>query len=60
MRDRYYLGYVTYQGEDIHGRHRALIDEDLLSRVQDVIEFRAAAQERRRPHPAGPARGDAC
>jgi hypothetical protein len=31
LRDRYYLGYVDYDGEEIQGRHQSLIDEDLWS-----------------------------
>ena len=50
LRDRYYLGYVTYKDEEIKGRHEALIDDDLFERVQDIIESRAAAKERRRVH----------
>ena len=50
LRDRYYLGYVTYDGEEIEGRHDALIDEDLFEQVQDIIESRAVAGERRRVH----------
>lgn len=50
LRDPYYLGYITYKGEQILGRHQALVDEDLFNRVQLVRESRAAAQERRRVH----------
>jgi hypothetical protein len=27
LRDRYYLGYVDYKGEEIRGRHEPLIDD---------------------------------
>ena len=50
LRDRYYLGFVTYQGEEFEGRHEALIDEDLFGRVQDLLESRSVAKERRRVH----------
>lgn len=50
LRDRYYIGFVTYKGEEIKGRHKPLIDEDLFERVQDLIESRATAGERRRVH----------
>ncbi len=50
LRDRYYLGVVEYQGEEFEGRHEALIDEDLFGRVQDLIESRTNAGERRRVH----------
>jgi site-specific DNA recombinase len=50
LRDRYYLGYVEYKGEEIKGRHEPLIAEELFERVQEVIETRAAAGEYRRVH----------
>jgi len=50
LRDRYYLGIVTYKGEEIDGRHEALIDEDLFERVQNIIESRSTAGERCRVH----------
>ena len=51
LRDRYYLGYVDYKGEEIRGRHEPLIeDEDLFDQVQEIIESRATAKERRRTH----------
>ena len=50
LRDRYYIGYVTYKGEEVRGRHDPLIDEDLFDRVQDRINARSAAKERRRVH----------
>ncbi len=48
LRDRYYLGYVHYDGDEIRGRHEPLIDEDLFEQVQDVLNSRATARERRR------------
>jgi site-specific DNA recombinase len=50
LRDRYYLGYVEYDGEEIQGRHEPLIDEDLFDTVQEILESRMTAQERRRVH----------
>ena len=50
LRDRYYLGVVTYQGEEFEGRHEALIDDDLFGRVQDLLESRSNAKERRITH----------
>jgi DNA invertase Pin-like site-specific DNA recombinase len=51
LRDRYYLGYVDYKGEEIRGRHEPLIeDEELFDQVQEIIESRATAKERRRVH----------
>jgi site-specific DNA recombinase len=50
LSDRYYLGYVIFDGEEIPGRHEALIDPDLFDRVQDVLDLRGTAGERRRTH----------
>ena len=50
LRDRYYLGYVTYQGQEYPGRHEPLIDQELFDRVQAIADTRSAAQERRRIH----------
>jgi site-specific DNA recombinase len=50
LRDRYYLGVVTFRGEEYQGRHDPLINHELFERVQDIIEARAAAMERRRVH----------
>lgn len=30
LRDRVYLGFVTYQGQEYQGRHEPLIDQDLF------------------------------
>jgi site-specific DNA recombinase len=51
LRDRYYLGYVEVDGEEVQGRHEPLIDDDLFDRVQDLLESRSTAGERRREHP---------
>ncbi len=50
LRDRYYLGYVIYKGEEMEGRHEPLIDENLFDNVQEILESRANANERRRVH----------
>ncbi|WP_280208174.1 recombinase zinc beta ribbon domain-containing protein [Nocardia cyriacigeorgica] len=50
LRDRYYLGYVIYKGEEMQGRHEPLIDENLFDNVQEILESRANAHERRRVH----------
>ena len=51
LRDPYYVGVVTYDGELYQGRHEALISEELFERVQAVFETRATAGERLRQHP---------
>lgn len=50
LRDRYYLGYVTYRGEELPGRHPPLIDQHLFDRVQTVLNARTTSGERRRVH----------
>ncbi|MDI5979265.1 recombinase family protein [Amycolatopsis magusensis] len=50
LHDRYYLGYVTYQDEELPGRHEPLIDQPLFDRVQAVIDARTTSGERRRVH----------
>lgn len=43
LRDRYYLGYVTYDGEEYQGRHEPLIAPDIFDRVQNIHESRSTA-----------------
>jgi site-specific DNA recombinase len=50
LRDRYYLGEVRYKGEYYEGRHEALIDVKLFDRVQELLDTRGYANERRRKH----------
>jgi site-specific DNA recombinase len=50
IRDRHYIRYVTYKGEEIKGRYEALVDDALFERVQEVIESRGVSGERRRTH----------
>ncbi len=50
LRDRYYLGYVTYQGVEYHGRQEPLVSPEVFDRVQQVLESRRAAGERQRKH----------
>lgn len=42
LRDRYYLGTVTYKGEEFAGRHEALVTPELFARVQAVLDGRLA------------------
>jgi hypothetical protein len=46
LRDRHYLGVVTFRGAEYQGRHESLISHGLFEQVQDIIEGRAAAMER--------------
>ena len=50
IHDRYYIGWITYEGEEFKGRHEPLISEDLFDRVQDIANSRSQAQELRRVH----------
>lgn len=50
IRDDYYAGWITYEGEKYKGRHKPLISEDLFDRVQDIANSRTQAQELRRVH----------
>lgn len=50
LRGRYYIGIVTFKGEEYPGRQEPLISEELFERLQDIIETRAAAGERRHVH----------
>ncbi|WP_141871154.1 recombinase family protein [Microbacterium saperdae] len=48
LREPYYIGQITYQGEVFDGRHPALIDRDLFDQVQSMLEQSGRAGERRR------------
>ncbi len=50
MRDRYYCGYITYQGVEYKGRHEPLISEALFFRVQNVLYGERKAGNRERTH----------
>ena len=50
LRDRYYLGYVAYEGIEYQGRHEALITPELFERVQKVLDSHQGAGTRTRTH----------
>ncbi len=50
LRDPYYIGRITYQGQQYPGRHEPLIDQALFDRVQDVLAARKTKGERVRMH----------
>jgi site-specific DNA recombinase len=50
LKDRYYLGYVTYDGVEYKGRHEALISQELFDRVQRVLFNERRAGTRHRVH----------
>jgi site-specific DNA recombinase len=50
LRDRYYLGHVTYQGVEYDGRHEALVSPELFEHVQLVLDTRQTSGERLRQY----------
>jgi site-specific DNA recombinase len=50
LRDRYYLGVVTYNGAEYEGRHPALVSQELFDRVQAILDASGVSGERRRTH----------
>ncbi len=50
LSDRYYLGLVTYQGEEYPGRHPQLVTPELFDRVQRVLALRGGGGTRQRQH----------
>jgi site-specific DNA recombinase len=50
LRDPYYIGYITYQGDLIQGRHERLISDDLFDRVQKVMGDRSGSGVRQWRH----------
>jgi site-specific DNA recombinase len=50
LRNPYYIGYVTYKGELIKGKHKALIGVELFDQVQEVLDKRRGRGIRQRRH----------
>lgn len=50
LRDRYYIGFVTYKGVDYDGNHEPLIDPDTFWTVQEVLAERSTKQTKLRTH----------
>ncbi len=50
FRDRYYLGYITYNGIEYPGRHEPLITPELFDKVQRVLYTDRNAGTRERVH----------
>ena len=48
LQNRYYLGFVTYKGEEFPGRHEPLVTQELFDRVQKVMAARSGAGVRQR------------
>ena len=50
LRNRYYTGVITYEGQDFPGRHEAIIEPELFERVQQVLFDERGAGTRQRQH----------
>lgn len=50
LRDRYYMGILTYRGMEYQGRHEPLIGQELYERVQRVLDAHSGAGTRQRTH----------
>ena len=53
LRDRYYLGFVSYNGEEYQGRHEPLVSAELFAKVQAVLDERLpkkGSRQRRHHH----------
>jgi site-specific DNA recombinase len=48
LRNRYYLGYVTWNGVEYRGRHQPLVTQELFDRVQVVLTNLPGAGGRQR------------
>ena len=50
LSDRYYLGYITYNGEEYPGRHTPLVTPEVFERTQRVLALRGGGGTRQRRH----------
>ncbi|MDQ3577496.1 MAG: recombinase family protein [Actinomycetota bacterium] len=50
LRERYYLGYVEYDGIEYQGRHEALVTEEQFERAQRVFDTHGGTGTRQRTH----------
>jgi site-specific DNA recombinase len=50
LSDRYYLGFVEYDGQEYPGRHQALVTSELFDRVQRVLALHGGGGTRARQH----------
>src|SRR6266498_3230936 len=50
LRDRYYLGYVEYEGIEYPGRHEPLVTPELFEQVQNVLAKHTESHVRHRTH----------
>lgn len=50
LRNRYYVGVVTYEGVEYPGKHEALISEQLFDKAQRILGSRLQSGEKPRVH----------
>lgn len=50
LKNRYYLGYVTFKGVEYPGRHQTLVHQLLFDRVQEVLRDHSNGVKRRKHH----------
>jgi site-specific DNA recombinase len=50
LQDPYYMGRVTYKGDEFPGRHEPLVTEELFDQVQSVMASRSGSGVRQRKH----------
>jgi site-specific DNA recombinase len=50
LSNRYYLGLLTYKGEEYGGRHEPLVDQAVFDQVQRILAARRVRGERDRVH----------
>ncbi len=50
LRDRYYVGYVTYDGIEYEGRHEALVTEQVFEQVQCILDAHSGCGTREHTH----------
>jgi hypothetical protein len=50
LQNRYYIGFVTFNGVEYAGRHQPLITVDTFERVQEVLKAHDVSGEKQRVH----------
>jgi site-specific DNA recombinase len=50
LTNRYYVGIVTYKGEEFNGRHTPIVEPALFEEVQRILAGRGPVNVRRRTH----------
>jgi site-specific DNA recombinase len=50
LRNRYYIGKVTFKGVEYEGRHPKLVDEEVFEQVQAMLDAKRAGEKQRIHH----------